>query len=92
MNIEIIDVNQGYKCYQASNVAVARVVRGFLFERNTTVAIGKEGIEFHNKWSTVRIVFKNTSLAYVARTEVRSEQGRAVMDVLLAAFPAGIVR
>jgi hypothetical protein len=92
MNIEIIDSTQGYKCYQASKVAVARVVRGFLFERHTMVSIGKEGIEFTNRWSTVRIVWRNTSLGFVARTDVRSEQGRAVMDLLLAAFPTGVVR
>jgi hypothetical protein len=89
--VEIISRNpdHGYKAFQASDTAVNLIVRGFRFEPNTTICIGKEGIEFNNRYSTFRVVFKNHSrLPYLARTEVRSEAGRAALESVLAAFPA----
>lgn len=89
MLIEIVDRVQGYKCFEASTTTVNLICRNFRFEPGTDIAIGKEGVEFSNKYMTMRVVFKNSyTLPYVARCAVRSEHGKRALESVLQAFPA----
>lgn len=89
MYIEIV-TSEGYKCYQASNIAANRMIRSYQFERGCTIAIGREGIELVSSSATIRVVFRNKDqrLGFVERTSVRSEIGRKAIEKALAHFPA----